>query len=72
MINASFTSMHRISMKDCDHRSQPDVWGNNDTGLNPYYIMGDLNHARPAYEIIRNIKSKHALKSSHGETARTG
>ena len=31
------------------------------------YIMGDFNHARPAYEIIRNIKSKHALKSSHGE-----
>ena len=30
MINASFTSMLRISMKDCDHRSQPDVWGNND------------------------------------------
>ena len=30
MIIASFTSMLRISVKDCDHRSQPDVWGNND------------------------------------------
>ena len=30
MINASFTSMLRISVKDCDHRSQPDVWGSND------------------------------------------
>ena len=30
MIMASFTSMLRISVKDCDHRSQPDVWGNND------------------------------------------
>ena len=30
MIIASFTSMLRISVKDCDHHSQPDVWGNND------------------------------------------
>ena len=30
MINASFTSILRISVKDRDHRSQPDVWGNND------------------------------------------
>ena len=30
MITASFTSMLRISVKDCDHRSHPDVWGNND------------------------------------------
>ena len=31
MINASFTSLLRISVKDCDHsESQPDVWGNND------------------------------------------
>ena len=30
MIIASFTSMLRISAKDCDHRSQPDVRGNND------------------------------------------
>ena len=30
MIIASFTSMLRISVKVCDHRSQPDVWGNND------------------------------------------
>ena len=30
MIIASFTSMLRISVKDCEHRSQPDVWGNND------------------------------------------
>ena len=30
MIIASFTSMLRISAKDCDNRSQPDVWGNND------------------------------------------
>ena len=29
-IIASFTSMLRIEVKDCDHRSQPDVWGNND------------------------------------------
>ena len=31
-----------------------------------------FNHARPTYETIRNIKSNHALESSHGETARTG
>ena len=30
MIIASFTSMLRISVKHCDHHSQPDVWGNND------------------------------------------
>ena len=30
MIIASFSSMLRISVKDCDHRSQADVWGNND------------------------------------------
>ena len=30
MITASFTSMLRISVKDCDQRSHPDVWGNND------------------------------------------
>ena len=30
MINMSFTSMLCISVKDCDHCSQPDVWGNND------------------------------------------
>ena len=30
MITASFTTMFRISMKDCDQRSHPDVWGNND------------------------------------------
>ena len=30
MIIASFTSMLHISVKDCDYRSQPDVWGNND------------------------------------------
>ena len=29
MIIASFTSMLRISVKDCDHYSQPGVWGNN-------------------------------------------
>ena len=29
LIIASFTSMLRISV-DCNHRSQPDVWGNND------------------------------------------
>ena len=28
-----------------------------------------FNHARPTYETIRNIKSNHALESSHGETA---
>ena len=26
IIIASFTSMFRISVKDCDHRSQTDVW----------------------------------------------
>ena len=31
-----------------------------------------FNHARPTYETIRNIKSNHALESSHGETAMTG
>ena len=31
-----------------------------------------FNHARPTYESIRNIKSNHALESSHGETAMTG
>ena len=31
-----------------------------------------FNHARPTYEIIGNIKSNHALESSHGETAMTG
>ena len=31
-----------------------------------------FNHARPTYEIITNIKSNHALESSHGETAMTG
>ena len=30
-----------------------------------------FNHARPTYETIRNIKSNHALESSHGETAMT-
>ena len=37
-----------------------------------YYIMVIFNHARPRYEIIRNIISNHALKSSHGEPAMTG
>ena len=42
MINASFTSKLRISVKDCDHRSQPDVWGNNDRKhrINPLNITG--------------------------------
>ena len=31
-----------------------------------------FNHARPRYETIINIKSNHALESSHGETAITG
>ena len=48
MIMASFTSMLRISVKDCDHRSQPDVWGNNDRKhriepLNNALHMGHIN-----------------------------
>ena len=34
--------------------------------------MGDFQPARLTYETIRNIKSNHALESSHGETAMTG
>ena len=52
MIIASFTSMLRISVKDCDHRSQPDVWGNNDRKhrIKPLIILHVLSRSITSFD----------------------
>ena len=48
MITASFTSMLRISVKDCDQRSHPDVWGNN----HRKHRIKPLNHHRLIWPLL--------------------
>ena len=71
MITASFTSMLRISVKDCDHRSQPDVWGNNDRQhrikpLNTFYFTVVRHNNKTAAKlcIIKCIMYTYMYKTS--------
>ena len=68
MIIASFTSMLRILVKDCDHRSQPDVWGNNDRKhrIKPLNKSPLNNH--PYTQIICTPKSQFFISFSTWKT----
>ena len=72
MIIASFTSMLRISVKDCDHRSQPDVWGNNDRKhmIKPLniYFLNELH----VYEYVIEVIVKYCDNTSKTELDTAG
>ena len=79
MIIASFTSMLRISVKDCDHRSQPDMWGNNDRKhrikpLNKYQAPGQSVMSMNAgnFPVTRDIQSDHQCLPTTGTVCMAG
>ena len=77
MIISSFTSMLRISVKDCDHRSQPDVWGNNDRkhrikplNITHTYMYMQLTYTSPWLDLIIGAAQTYTLVTAVRVTAR--